>query len=92
MIGLSARHLSTASKVGIIMGLLGIVLIPIVVFASWLGVATWSRKHFPGIQGKRVALLIAHCDDEAMFFSPTVLGLNDPKLNNHLQILCLSPG
>ncbi|KAF8249606.1 LmbE-like protein, partial [Wilcoxina mikolae CBS 423.85] len=36
-----------------------------------------------------ITLLIAHPDDEAMFFSPTILSLS-PK--NHIRILCLSSG
>jgi LmbE family N-acetylglucosaminyl deacetylase len=36
--------------------------------------------------------LIAHPDDEAMFFSPTVLALTRPDMGNHVKILCLSTG
>jgi N-acetylglucosaminylphosphatidylinositol deacetylase len=36
--------------------------------------------------------VIAHPDDEAMFFAPTVLALTKPELGNHLKILCLSTG
>jgi N-acetylglucosaminylphosphatidylinositol deacetylase len=44
------------------------------------------------IKNKRVCLLIAHPDDEAMFFSPTVLALTRPENGNHVKILCLSTG
>jgi N-acetylglucosaminylphosphatidylinositol deacetylase len=44
------------------------------------------------IKNKRVCLLIAHPDDEAMFFSPTVLALTRPENENHVKILCLSTG
>ncbi|KAI5290304.1 N-acetylglucosaminyl-phosphatidylinositol de-N-acetylase [Ascosphaera aggregata] len=40
----------------------------------------------------RVALLIAHPDDEAMFFSPTLLDLTSPDRGNIVSILCLSDG
>lgn len=43
-------------------------------------------------QGKRIVLLIAHPDDESMFFSPTLTRLTDPALGNHVKILCLSTG
>ena len=38
---------------------------------------------------KTITLLIAHPDDEAMFFSPTLLSLSP---HNRLRILCLSTG
>ncbi|KAK4965443.1 N-acetylglucosaminyl-phosphatidylinositol de-N-acetylase [Elasticomyces elasticus] len=50
---------------------------------------TWS---FPTLQGKRICLLIAHPDDEAMFFAPTVQWLTRPALGNQVLILCLSSG
>ncbi len=47
---------------------------------------------FPTLQNKRICLLIAHPDDEAMFFAPTVLALTRPETGNHVKILCLSSG
>ncbi|KAF3765220.1 LmbE-like protein, partial [Cryphonectria parasitica EP155] len=47
---------------------------------------------FPALRNKRICLLIAHPDDEAMFFAPTVLALTRPELGNHVKILCLSSG
>lgn len=47
---------------------------------------------FPTLRGKRICLLIAHPDDEAMFFAPAVLALTRPELQNHVKILCLSSG
>lgn len=44
------------------------------------------------LRGKRICLLIAHPDDEAMFFAPTVIALTRPELQNHVKILCLSSG
>ncbi|KAJ5587412.1 N-acetylglucosaminyl phosphatidylinositol deacetylase [Penicillium hispanicum] len=49
-------------------------------------------RSFPRLHNKRICLLIAHPDDEAMFFAPTVLALTKPELGNHLKILCLSTG
>ncbi|KKY37380.1 putative n-acetylglucosaminyl-phosphatidylinositol de-n-acetylase [Diaporthe ampelina] len=54
-----------------------------------VGVAT---ARFPVLRNRRVCLLIAHPDDEAMFFAPTVLALTRPGLGNHVKILCLSSG
>lgn len=49
-------------------------------------------ERFPAVRNKRVCLLIAHPDDEAMFFSPTVMALARPETGNHVKILCLSSG
>src|SRR3954454_1304079 len=51
-----------------------------------------AQTQFPTLRNKRICLLIAHPDDEAMFFAPTVLALTDPSLGNHVKILCLSSG
>jgi len=66
--------------------------IPIVVIVCWLYTVTVTRSRFPKLRNKRICLLIAHPDDEAMFFAPMVLALTDPALGNHLKILCLSSG
>lgn len=50
------------------------------------------QTRFPTLQNKRICLLIAHPDDEAMFFAPTVLALTRPETGNHVKILCLSSG
>ncbi|KAH6603620.1 hypothetical protein Trco_008395 [Trichoderma cornu-damae] len=54
--------------------------------------ASTVRNRFPELLEKRVCLLIAHPDDEAMFFAPTVLALARPETGNHVKILCLSSG
>lgn len=46
----------------------------------------------PRLLNKRICLLIAHPDDEAMFFAPAVLALTRPETGNHVKILCLSSG
>ncbi|CAI7675368.1 unnamed protein product [Penicillium manginii] len=65
------------------------------VFLFWTLSSTSSSpfmRSFPRLQNKRICLLIAHPDDEAMFFAPAVLALTKPELGNHLKILCFSTG
>ena len=66
--------------------------IPILITTAWLYTAQMTRSSLPTLRNKRICLLIAHPDDEAMFFSPTLLALTAPELGNHLKILCLSSG
>lgn len=47
---------------------------------------------FPSLRNKRICLLIAHPDDEAMFFAPSLLALTRPETGNSVSILCLSSG
>ncbi|KAI0551065.1 putative deacetylase LmbE-like domain-containing protein [Xylaria curta] len=54
--------------------------------------ASTTATRFPTLRNKRICLLIAHPDDEAMFFAPTVLALTRPENGNHVKILCLSTG
>jgi len=65
--------------------------VPIFLFGMWFYTAQLS-KSFPTLRGQRILLLIAHPDDEAMFFAPTLLALTRPDLQNHVKILCLSSG
>lgn len=70
-------------------------LAPVILFAIWQFNATIAPPPAPPAQlqqGKRIILLIAHPDDESMFFSPTLTRLTDPALGNHVKILCLSTG
>ncbi|TKA71959.1 hypothetical protein B0A55_05392 [Friedmanniomyces simplex] len=61
------------------------------ILVVWL--FTWHMsRSFPTLHGKRICLLIAHPDDEAMFFAPAVQWLCRPELGNQLLILCLSSG
>ncbi len=65
--------------------LLGLVLV------VWL--FTWHMsRSFPTLHNNRICLLIAHPDDEAMFFGPAVQWLTRPELGNQLLLLCLSSG
>ena len=54
--------------------------------------STTTQTRYPTLRGKKICLLIAHPDDEAMFFAPTVLALTRPENGNHVKILCLSTG
>jgi N-acetylglucosaminylphosphatidylinositol deacetylase len=65
--------------------------IPLVLVGLWLFTA-YMTSAFPTLRGKRICLLIAHPDDEAMFFSPTLLSLAKPESQNRIFILCLSSG
>lgn len=68
-------------------------LAPLVATVFWTLSSTSSGfSSFPTLYNKRICLLIAHPDDEAMFFAPTVLALTKPELGNHVKILCLSTG
>jgi N-acetylglucosaminylphosphatidylinositol deacetylase len=69
-----------------------LIAIPVLLSTAWLYTARVSRASFSHIRGKRICLLIAHPDDEAMFFSPTLLALTSEELRNHVKILCLSTG
>ena len=74
------------------MQLLTLLTLPILIVVLWLYTVTVARSRFPKLRNKRICLLIAHPDDEAMFFAPTVLALTEPSLGNHVKILCLSSG
>lgn len=66
--------------------------IPILITTAWLYTAQMSRSSLPSLRNKKICLLIAHPDDEAMFFSPTILALAAYEAGNHIKILCLSSG
>lgn len=69
-----------------------ILAVPILIATAWLYTAQMSRVVLPNFRNKRICLLIAHPDDEAMFFSPTLLALTAEESGNHVKILCLSRG
>jgi len=66
--------------------------IPILIVVGWLYTVGATRGRLPLLKNKRICLLIAHPDDEAMFFAPALLALTDPASGNHVKILCLSSG
>ncbi|RMY87676.1 hypothetical protein D0861_05220 [Hortaea werneckii] len=65
--------------------------VPALILVLWLFTAYMSQS-FPTLQGKRIVFLIAHPDDEAMFFAPVLQWLSKPELGNQVLILCLSSG
>jgi N-acetylglucosaminylphosphatidylinositol deacetylase len=69
-----------------------LLLAPVLFFALWHLTATLAPQVPAILRNKRIILLIAHPDDESMFFSPTLQALTDPTLQNHVKILCLSTG
>ncbi|KAI1908634.1 N-acetylglucosaminyl-phosphatidylinositol de-N-acetylase [Ophidiomyces ophidiicola] len=75
---------------------ISVALLPVLFFAFWMILSTGPSSpfanKFPVLEDKRICLLIAHPDDEAMFFAPTLLALTKPELGNHVKILCLSSG
>lgn len=66
--------------------------IPLILVGVWLYTVSVAQTKFLRLRNKRICLLIAHPDDEAMFFAPSVVALTDPSLGNHVKILCLSSG
>ncbi|PGH34987.1 N-acetylglucosaminylphosphatidylinositol deacetylase [[Emmonsia] crescens] len=82
--------------IGLSPTLLTLALIPPFLLFFWTISATTVSSSFglafPSVRNKRICLLIAHPDDEAMFFAPTLLAMTRPELGNHLKILCLSSG
>jgi len=72
--------------------LLALGFVAIVVPSLYLYTVSVVQTRFPTLRNKRICLLIAHPDDEAMFFAPTVLALTRPETGNHVKILCLSSG
>lgn len=72
--------------------LLILALLAIVIPSLYLYTVAVVSTRLPTLRNKRICLLIAHPDDEAMFFAPTVLALTRPETGNHVKILCLSSG
>ncbi|EXJ55727.1 hypothetical protein A1O7_08657 [Cladophialophora yegresii CBS 114405] len=71
---------------------LTLTLVPVLVFVLWHLTSTSLPPVPTHLRNKRIILLIAHPDDESMFFSPTLQALTHPSLQNHLKILCMSTG
>lgn len=65
--------------------------IPLLIAGLWL-FTSYMTASFPMLRGKRICLLIAHPDDEAMFFAPALISLARPDLGNRIFVLCLSSG
>jgi len=91
-ITLASRHPLASSTRVASMQWFTLLSLPILIVVLWLYTVTVAHSRFPKLRNKRICLLIAHPDDEAMFFAPTVLALTQPSLGNHVKILCLSSG
>ncbi|KAK5167637.1 N-acetylglucosaminyl-phosphatidylinositol de-N-acetylase [Saxophila tyrrhenica] len=65
--------------------------LPLAILVLWI-FTHYMTLTFPTLQGRRILLLIAHPDDEAMFFAPTLRRLSESSLQNQIYILCLSSG
>lgn len=44
------------------------------------------------ITNSNITYIIAHPDDEVMFFAPSIIELKKPKYNNHINLICFSKG
>ncbi|KAB5581193.1 putative deacetylase LmbE-like domain-containing protein [Coniochaeta sp. 2T2.1] len=64
----------------------------LVLLSLYLYTVSILATRFPTLRNKKICLLIAHPDDEAMFFAPTLLALTRPELGNYVKVLCLSSG
>jgi len=51
-----------------------------------------NRSEPSPLKGRNILVVIAHPDDEVMFFGPTLVGITEPSSQNHVRILCLSNG
>ncbi|CDR42617.1 CYFA0S10e00320g1_1 [Cyberlindnera fabianii] len=71
-------------------------------FGLWALLSTTLPHLFPQVilqrelpldlQNKSIQLLIAHPDDEVMFFGPTIIELLKPEYENNLSVTCFSTG
>jgi N-acetylglucosaminylphosphatidylinositol deacetylase len=51
-----------------------------------------NRTESNPIRGRNILLVIAHPDDEVMFFGPTLVGITNSSAANNVRVLCLSNG
>jgi N-acetylglucosaminylphosphatidylinositol deacetylase len=61
------------------------IIIPVLVW----NLVIFLKKDYKVLNQKNILVVIAHPDDECMFFAPSMLALS-PK--NNIQLLCLSNG
>lgn len=71
---------------------LAVVVLASVYFWVWDYLERMKSQEQAGLSGgeSRTLLVIAHPDDEAMFFAPTLLGL--ARLRHRVFLLCFSAG
>lgn len=86
----SATYVRSMEAVGV----LGLVVVVLVWVFFWVWDSSEGMKSQEQVgllgSGSRTLLVIAHPDDEAMFFAPTVLGL--ARLRHQVFLLCFSAG
>lgn len=58
----------------------------------WLVLSTVKNHEAFPITNQNILLVIAHPDDEVMFFTPTITKLLQPNLQNNLTLVCFSNG
>lgn len=58
----------------------------------WLANAQTQPSSISDLSNKRILILTAHPDDEACFFGPTILTLNDRNLRNNIMLVSISTG
>ena len=69
--------------------MLFVVLLPIATFVKAIYNSFITESRQPAIRGKNILYVIAHPDDEAMFFVPSIRRLRE---HNKLYLLCLGNG
>jgi LmbE family N-acetylglucosaminyl deacetylase len=51
-----------------------------------------KRGASTALRRKNILVVIAHPDDEVMFFGPTLTGITNSSCENNVRVLCLSNG
>lgn len=64
--------------------------IPVIVWTILLNTISLDLPN--SLTNSSISLLIAHPDDEAMFFGPTLARITSPEFNNNVSIICFSSG
>jgi N-acetylglucosaminylphosphatidylinositol deacetylase len=62
------------------------------VLLLWLASTRIRPLSISDFSNKRILILTAHPDDEACFFGPTILTLNDRNLRNDVVLVSISTG
>jgi len=61
--------------------------------ATYLEQSSFALNEIPSsLINKKIQLLIAHPDDEVMFFAPSIIELSKPKYGNEISLTCYSTG
>ena len=79
---MSLRHSGVAAII--------IIVLIIIVIITIIAKSSANENDGKNIEGDNIMVLIAHPDDEAMFFTPTLVQMK--KLGKKLHVICLSNG